>query len=319
MSAGFPMATKLFLQLDDPRYSSLTLPKPLDASTWTAQRDGWDDEPLAKAVLLRLRSQAETTYISVAQDDDGQHRFVRFSDALAAKAAPLALLSEAVVKRIPGNSQLFARPELFAPQPAAPAAAPVAAGGWDAFAPDSSLAPHGFGSNYSLVPWLSVGPHARVILCDESTLTRSLPEERILDHVTLVVNCHEAAPSVEKYKCGRERGPPEVIAHAVHQWWRDPSASVVEKNSEIQKAMWRHLQAGGSVAVHCLAGIHRAACIVACHFLYRHHALGQREVPHEPRDVYKKLQSVRPMVSPAYEHVLQDYQAHLIASRTPDS
>ena len=90
------MATKLFLQLDDPRYSSLTLPKPLDASTWTAQRDGWDDEPLAKAVLLRLRSQAETTSVSVAQDDDGQHLFAPLRDALAADAAPLALVPVAV-------------------------------------------------------------------------------------------------------------------------------------------------------------------------------------------------------------------------------
>ena len=31
----------------------------------------------------------------------------------------------------------------------------------------------------------------------------------------------------------------------------------------------RGSQNGGSVAVHCLAGIHRAACIVACHFLFR--------------------------------------------------
>ena len=38
--------------------------------------------------------------------------------------------------------------------------------------------------------------------------------------------------------------------------------------------MWATLQGGGTVAIHCLAGIHRAAMITACHFLYRHHVLG---------------------------------------------
>ena len=52
------------------------------------------------------------------------------------------------------------------------------------------------------------------------------------------------------------------------------------------------------------------ACIVACHFLFRHFVLGH-DVPHEPKDIYRKLQSVRKHVSPAYEHVLQTYAAHV--------
>ena len=89
------------------------------------------------------------------------------------------------------------------------------------------------------------------------------------------------------------KGKLEVIAHAVHNWWRAGAAATVEHNDAIQRAIWRHLRGGGSVAVHCLAGIHRAACIVACHFLYRHHTLGHAEVPADAADIYAKLISVR--------------------------
>ena len=42
-----------------------------------------------------------------------------------------------------------------------------------------------------------------------------------------------------------------------------------DANDAIQEAIWAQLQRG-TVAVHCLAGIHRAACIVACHYLWRY-------------------------------------------------
>ena len=99
----------------------------------------------------------------------------------------------------------------------------------------------------------------------------------------------------------------------MHEWYSGGAATVA-KNDTIQKAIWRHLEGGDSVAVHCLAGIHRVACIVACHFLYmyRHFALGQRSVPAEPADIYSKMQSVRPHVSRAYEHVLRKYMEFLV-------
>ena len=78
----------------------------------------------------------------------------------------------------------------------------------------------------------------------------------------------------------------------------------------MQAAIWDHLQRG-TVAVHCLAGIHRAACIVACHYLWRHYALGQSEVPSKPDVIYRRLQAVRPAVAPAYAHVLRSYETYL--------
>mmetsp|Transcript_84097 Transcript_84097/g.167845 ORF Transcript_84097/g.167845 Transcript_84097/m.167845 type:complete len:138 (-) Transcript_84097:64-477(-) len=134
-----------------------------------------------------------------------------------------------------------------------------------------------------------------------------------MEHVTLVVNCHEANCDVAKYfPHGRKGGKSlEVIAHAVHTWHSFDGTPSVDKNDQIQAAIWAHLQAGNSVAVHCLAGIHRAACIVACHFLYRYHTLGHTHVPHVTDDIYRKLISVRPAVAPAYLHVLQEYEAHV--------
>jgi len=85
---------------------------------------------------------------------------------------------------------------------------------------------------------------------------------------------------------------------------------VVEKNDAIQRAIWRHVSENGSVAIHCLAGIHRAAMITACHFLYRHYQLGHADVPSDCGDIYAKLQSVRPAVSPAYIDTLRMYEAH---------
>ena len=81
-------------------------------------------------------------------------------------------------------------------------------------------------------------------------------------------------------------------------------------NDEIQAAIWAHLQRG-TVAVHCLAGIHRAACIVACHFLYRHYTLGHHQLPCQADEIYRCLRSVRPAVSPAYRDVMREYEAHL--------
>merc|ERR1712117_992423 len=96
---------------------------------------------------------------------------------------------------------------------------------------------------------------------------------------------------------------PKVIFQAVHQWF-SLGSDMNKTNDEIQEAMWEALQTG-TVAVHCLAGIHRAACIVACHFLWRHYALGHTQLPSDARQIYSILKAARPAVEPAYTHVLQ--------------
>jgi len=179
---------------------------------------------------------------------------------------------------------------------------------------DLELCPHSspWARNYSVIPDLSLGPTQRLILCDEATLTRNLPQERIFEYLRLIVNCHESRSAPGKYKVGSCAGkdPPKAIFQAVHEWHGLNSTEMNSVNDSIQESMWEQLQQG-SVAVHCLAGIHRAACIVACHFLWRHYVLGHRDVPCDPKVIYQRLKAVRPAVSPAYAHVLQKYEAHL--------
>jgi len=169
-------------------------------------------------------------------------------------------------------------------------------------------------SNYSICPEVSIGPTQKIILSDETTLCSVLPDETIFEHLVFIVNCHEERCDPRKYKVGSctTDHPPAVICNAVHTWsWGGPGAKEMNKtNHSIQEAMWNNLQKG-TVAVHCLAGIHRAACIVACHYLYRYHHLGHKDIPHKPSDIYRCLKAVRPAVSQAYTHVLENYQKFL--------
>jgi hypothetical protein len=55
--------------------------------------------------------------------------------------------------------------------------------------------------NYSIVPELSVGNN-KMILCDEQTLTKICAEAKEFDNLALIVNCHEAGCSSNKYKIG---------------------------------------------------------------------------------------------------------------------
>jgi len=159
---------------------------------------------------------------------------------------------------------------------------------------------------------LSIGRTQRLILCNETTLTRTLPEEKIFEYLRLIVNCHESSGSAKKYQIGScsSAQKPAIIWQAVHEWHALTGENMNRVNDAIQTAIWDALQ-NGTVAVHCLAGIHRAACIVACHFLWRHYALGHKDVPCDPSAIYASLQAQRPAVSPAYSHVLNNYQAHL--------
>merc|ERR1712014_18216 len=117
-----------------------------------------------------------------------------------------------------------------------------------------------------------------------------------------------------KYKIGacshNSTDRPAIICQAVHGWHGQPPESMNATNDQIQASIWEHLQ-HGTVAVHCLAGIHRAACIVACHFLYRYYILGHTDIPHDTVEIYRRLKAARPHVEPAYAHVLRSYENHL--------
>jgi hypothetical protein len=55
--------------------------------------------------------------------------------------------------------------------------------------------------------------------------------------------------------------------------------------------------------------------ITACHFLYRHHVLGHTNIPCDEAEIYRKLISVRPHVSPAYQDILRGYKAHVLGNK----
>jgi hypothetical protein len=117
---------------------TLTLPDPLSPSTWTVQwQSGAASETASFSGVMRELQFPPRTFISVAQDNDGQHRFIRLEDVLAGMAPQL--VSEAAVKQLPDALKLYARH----------------AGGATAPAPVNTMAelpkemaPHSFGSNY---------------------------------------------------------------------------------------------------------------------------------------------------------------------------
>mmetsp|Transcript_65884 Transcript_65884/g.122980 ORF Transcript_65884/g.122980 Transcript_65884/m.122980 type:complete len:379 (-) Transcript_65884:22-1158(-) len=304
-----------------------------------------------------LQVDREQIYISVSQKDDGQHEFVSFGEAAEVLASSdsarvISLLPEEVVKALQDRSGavlLYARPgethktaasastgagaaasraaqQAMQETPSASDASRADSGGQlrpqvgqAALALPDELCPRKspLACNYSVIPELSLGYTQRLILCDEATLTRSLPEERIFEHLVLIVNCHESSPwPRDKYKVGacRSSSPPKVIYQEVHKWHSLGAADMNQRNDEIQNAMWTALQSG-TVAVHCLAGIHRAACIVACHFLWRHYLMGHQDIPSDPDIIYRCMQAVRPAVSMGYVHVLKSYQEHLLRRR----
>ncbi|KAJ8609551.1 hypothetical protein CTAYLR_006020 [Chrysophaeum taylorii] len=290
----------LVVEVEDPTIERLTLTRALDTASWqvtyhNGEKRSWTScrDDIVKFVGGR------DVYLSVDQERDGQHLFVRLKDALDALPT---LIGEAEVKAIGPEAQL-----LYARRPVE---APKVFASWRF--PD--LAPHGAFTNYSIVPWLCLGRTQALILSDEATLRRDLPNERIFEHLTLIVNCHEDRVDLAKYRAGAKPGAPRptVVAHAIHRWFSNMSASI-EKNDAIQRAIWHHLQ-HGSVAIHCLAGIHRAAVVTACHFLFRHYSLGHKDIPADFGDIYRKLRSVRPAVSPAYLDILRRYEAHVKAN-----
>lgn len=274
----------------------------LDARTWTALARGHD----APVPLTSLPAVAgdDRVHVSVLQREDGRHAFVALTEARTGRR-PLTLMDEDAVRRVP-------RPRLFYATAAAAPAADLPTG-WDHF----DLAPHrGPWTNYTVLPWLCAGRTRAFVLSDEETLCRDQPDEPLLRHLALIVNCHQDRPERE-YRAGSpwNGAPPRVVSHAVHKWYGavlgGGKEDVLRKIDAVNADIWEALRTG-TVAVHCLAGIHRAACIAACHFLYRRHVLGQKEVSGDTKDIYAKMMSVRPRVSPAYQHILVAYEAYLV-------
>lgn len=92
----------LVVQLDD---ASLSLPRPLDPATWrvTPRRNEEETVSFLSSSLLADKD----AYVSVDQEEDGQHLYVRLLDAREGKV--VALISEAEVKLRTDAILLYAR------------------------------------------------------------------------------------------------------------------------------------------------------------------------------------------------------------------
>jgi len=305
---------------DNVLYQKLTIFDRWNPRSWTttnllgserSMSDPQDADLFFADVESSMKAKVDHVYVSISQDADGCHRFVSLGAVahnLKSGRGELRVYSEEDVKQMragAGAVMLFAK----AIDDSRPSA-----GMDDSIEEVDDLCPKRsmWGQNYDVIPELSLGLTQRLILCDEATLMKKLPDEKIFEHLTLIVNCHENAVTPDKYKVGAcsSGKHPAVICQAVHGWHGRDATGMNKKNDEIQTAIWEALQTG-TVAVHCLAGIHRAACIVACHFLWRHYTLGHKEVPAKPAEIYRRLQASRPAVDPAYEHVLRAYEIHL--------
>lgn len=302
--------------LDQRDYESIIMHNTTDPKTWVVKdkfRLTLELSNSSHAVMffscLFAGHTADELWVSVQQDHKGRHKFVSLTSAWeictgSAQVPELMLVEEEFVKTVPGSVLLYARPQSEKQGSkksvkrnmefrSSPAKFDIREYRW---------------SNYSVIPQLSIGNN-KMILCDENTLCSQLPDDRVFDNLVLIVNCHENKCCLTKYKVGTcsTNSPPAVICHAVHTWSRSFD-SINRKCDEIQTAIWQALQ-NGSVAVHCLAGIHRAACIVACQYLYRHYKVGQKRISANHDEIYRQMIAVRPAVSPAYTHVLMSYEA----------
>jgi len=311
-------------------FLELVLKEPLNPSSWTVIRkrtlvetalsDAAEASTFFTDVADAHQVPLEAIFISISQDADGCHNFINLGEVAAAlldrgsgggeeEQRPLTQVFEEDVKAVREKMEiamLYAKAGDFRIATATGRGLPIPM--VDEMCPHASM----WATNYSVIPELSVGLTQRMILCDERTLCLQVPEELIFEHLKLIVNCHQVKVSEGQYKIGAcsSQSPPQVICQAVHRWFSLGAEDMNRANDEIQEAMWENLQ-HGTVAVHCLAGIHRAACIVACHFLWRYYVLGHTDLPSEARQIYNRLQAARPAVEPAYAHVLENYAAHL--------
>lgn len=159
--------------------------------------------------------------------------------------------------------------------------------------------PHGLFRNYNVVEELTLGRTQRVMLSDENTLRGPVEKNgiKIFNHLSLIVNAHESVEAHRPGKYGVGSAQPKILFQPIHKLMRARTEEVISVMDGIQEEMWRSLQEG-SVAVHCLAGVHRAPTVVVCHFLYRHYALGHRHISNDVAAIYRSLKAIRPGVEP---------------------
>jgi protein-tyrosine phosphatase len=104
----------------------------------------------------------------------------------------------------------------------------------------------------------------------------------------------------------------KFIYFPVHDLLRNRDArEIVETFRNFNEAIWEGLQSG-NVFCHCLAGVHRAACVAVSHYLWRYYKLGHTHLTSDIAKIYKSLSSRRAGVAAlGYLELVKVWEAHL--------
>lgn len=299
--------------------SALLLERPLDPSTWVSlTKPGGASRQRGRAaieaVLLGLppADAQKAVYVQHRMDNLGRHEYIDLS-ALARRLGEgggpeVSVVGEDFVKPLLESGRAL----VFTAQPVQGMVVPT--GLPPRSAEDARLCPPmSLHANYSVCEELTLGGTQRVFLADEATLARggaAMPP--IFNHVVLVVNCHQDASAArpDKYRLGEAR--PAVLYQPVHKLYGSPAPVVVAALRVIVEQMWQALQRG-SVAVHCLAGLHRAPAVVACFYLYRRYILGHTQLPSDISQIYERIRAIRPSVAPlGYLSLIRTFETYAV-------
>jgi hypothetical protein len=285
------------------RVSALGLVDHLYPSTWTVTfASNPNPQPLTSCPDL-LAGLGTSVYFDIGFDAMGRRRYVSVADAI-----PVLVRQPPVAIRVLNEGQLPGVPKVY-------------------------FARRKYGTNeyndYTVVEDLSVGPNL-ILLANHDVLLRkyfgfsddkdsglvsfarhtALPD--VLSNIALIVNCHQPYHSKEAYTVR----PRAVICFPVHQMRKSNGRPMdndpVTIYDRFNRAIWEALQSG-SVVIHCLAGVHRAASVCVAHYLWRYHVLGHKHLPCNIAQIYVNLANIRRGVAPlSYIGLVQEYEQYLL-------
>ncbi|KAJ1615975.1 hypothetical protein T492DRAFT_1109684 [Pavlovales sp. CCMP2436] len=302
--------------------SAMLLERPLDPATWTslpkaagtARQRG---RAAVEALLLGL-PEADThkgVYIQHRMDSLGRHEFIDICALARAlregSATPLPVVREDLVKGLVDAQVALVFTAQVVQGMVMPSILPAQT------AEDAKLCPPmSLHANYSVCEDLTIGPFQRVMLADEATLARGgayMPP--IFTRLTLVVNCHQDSSAARPGKYSLGAAQPNVVYSPIHKLYGSQPNLVVDTLRGIAEHMWTALQSG-SVAVHCLAGLHRAPAVVACFYLYRYYILGHTHLPHDIGEIYARIRAIRPSVAPlGYIELIKKFELYAVGQQ----
>jgi hypothetical protein len=176
----------------------------------------------------------------------------------------------------------------------------------------------GFSSfrDYTIIDELGIGTN-KFLLCSENVLTApprnaELRPDFLFDNITLIVNCHKKEKPGRKYTVNSKK----VVYYPIHSLLgADDTEEILQTFNTFNENIWEALKEG-NVFCHCLAGVHRAACVAVSHYLWRYHKLGHTHLPCDISSIYQSLASRRPGVAPlSYVSLVRTWERHLIQSK----